>query len=49
MGFNWKEYLNEGNQVLEYNGEMIISESRERDDIIKNYLEELIMKIIIDE
>ncbi len=25
MGFNWKEYLNEGNRVLEYNGEMIIS------------------------
>ena len=30
MGFNWKEYLNEGNRVLEYNGEMIISESIER-------------------
>jgi ubiquinone/menaquinone biosynthesis C-methylase UbiE len=49
MGFNWKEYLNEGNRVLEYNGEMIISESRERYEVIKNYLEELNMKIIIDE
>ena len=49
MVFNQKEYLNEGNRVLEYNGEMIISESRERYDIIKSYLEELNMKIIIDE
>ena len=49
MGFNWKEYLNEGNRVLEYNGEMIISESRERYEVIKSYLEELNMKIIIDE
>jgi hypothetical protein len=49
MGFNWKEYLNEGNRVLEYNGEIIISESRERYEIIKSYLEKLNMKIIIDE
>ena len=49
MGFNWKEYLNEGNRVLEYNGEMIISESRERYEVIKRCLEKLKMKIIIDE
>ncbi len=48
MGSNWKEYLVEGLRVLEYNGEMIISESIERYDIVKNYLEELNMKIIID-
>ena len=48
MGFNRKEYLNEGNRVLKYNGEMIISESIDIYDIIKNYLEELNMKIIID-
>ena len=49
MGFNWKEYLNEGIRVLEYNGEMIISESIERYKTIKEYLEELKMKIIIDD
>ena len=48
MGSNWKDYLVEGLRVLEYNGEMIISESVERYDIVKNYLEELNMKIIID-
>ena len=47
-GFNRKEYLNEGKRVLKYNGEMIISESIDIYDIIKNYLEELNMKIIID-
>lgn len=49
MGFNWKEYLNEGVRVLEYNGEIIISESIERYKTIKEYLEELKMKIIIDD
>jgi superfamily II DNA or RNA helicase len=49
MGFNWKEYLNEGVRVLEYNGEIIISESIERYETIKEYLEELKMKIIIDD
>ena len=48
MGFNWKEYINEGLRVLEYNGEIIISESIERCKTIKEYLEELKMKIIID-
>jgi hypothetical protein len=48
MGFNWKEYIIEGLRVLEYNGEMIISESIERYDIIKNYINELNMKIIND-
>ena len=46
MGSNWKEYLDEGKRVLRYNGEMIISESSERYDIIKNYLNEIEMKII---
>jgi superfamily II DNA or RNA helicase len=46
MGNNWKDYLNEGKKVLRYNGEIIISESSERYDIIKNYIEEIDMKII---
>jgi hypothetical protein len=46
MGSNWKEYLDEGKIVLRYNGEMIISESSERYDIIKKYLIEIDMKII---
>ncbi len=41
MGSNWKDYINEGFRVLRYNGEMIISESIERYDIIKSYIEEL--------
>ena len=45
MGSNWKEYLNEGNRVLEYNGEMIISESIERYDVVKSYLQEINMYI----
>jgi Mn-dependent DtxR family transcriptional regulator len=46
MGSNWKEYLDEGKIVLRYNGEMIISESIERFEIIKKYLTEIDMKII---
>jgi hypothetical protein len=49
MGFNWKDYLLEGHRVLEYNGEMIISENRDRYDGIKNYLQELNMQIISDD
>ena len=49
MGSNWKEYLDEGKYVLRYNGEMIISESSERYEIIKNYLIEIDMKIIKEE
>ena len=41
MGSNWKEYLTEGKRVLRYNGEMIISESVERFNIVKEYLETL--------
>lgn len=40
MGSNWKEYLDEGFRVLRYNSEMIISESIERYDIIKSYIDE---------
>ena len=35
-------------RVLEYNGEVIISESIERYEIIKNYIIELKTKILID-
>ena len=49
MGFNWKDYLLEGHRVLEYDGEMIISENRDRYDGIKNYLQELNMQIISDD
>jgi superfamily II DNA or RNA helicase len=49
MGSNWKDYLIEAKRVLEYNGEIIISESIERYDIIKDYLKELEMKIINEE
>jgi ubiquinone/menaquinone biosynthesis C-methylase UbiE len=46
MGSNWKEYLDEGYRVLEYNGEMIISESVERYDKVKSYLQKINMHII---
>ena len=47
MGSNWKDYLVEGKRILRYNGEMIISESIERFDIVKEYLEtDLKMNII---
>ena len=49
MGNNWKGYLDEGKRILRYNGEMIISESSERYEIIKDYLVELDMKIINEE
>ena len=49
MGSNWINYLVEGLRVLEYNGEMIISESVERYDSIKKYLIGINMKIIIDD
>ena len=38
MGSNWKEYLEEAIRVLRYNGEIIISESVERYDIIKKFI-----------
>ena len=41
MGSNWKSYLQEAKRVLKYNGEMIISESVERHQIIKDFIEEL--------
>ena len=40
MGSNWKEYINEAIRVLRYNGEMIISESIERYEKIKEYIDE---------
>ena len=49
MGSNWKEYLQEGKRVLNYNGEIIISESIERYENIKNYIKELGLYIKQDE
>ena len=45
MGSNWKKYLDEGKRVLNYHGEMIISESVERYDMIKEYLNKLKLHI----
>ena len=41
MGYNWKDYINEAFRVLRYNGEIIISESSDRYDLIKKYINEL--------
>jgi hypothetical protein len=49
MGFDWKDYIREAIRVLIYNGEIIIAESCERYTSIKEYLEELNIKIIIDD
>lgn len=49
MGTNWKEYINEANRVLRYNGEMIISESKERYELIKEYIESLELHIKLDD
>jgi superfamily II DNA or RNA helicase len=49
MGSNWKEYLVEGYRVLEYNGEMIISESVERYEVVKEQLEAIGMHVIREE
>jgi hypothetical protein len=49
MGSNWKDYLDECKRVLEYNGEMVISESVERYQIIKDYLISINMHIIKEE
>ena len=48
MGSNWKEYLNEALRVLRYNGEIIISESIERYELIKNYIQQLKLYIKFD-
>ncbi len=49
MGSNWKEYLVEGYRVLEYNGEMIISESVERYEVVKEQLAAIGMHVIREE
>ena len=49
MGNNWKNYLDQGYRVLEYNGEMIVAESTERYESIKNFITEINMKIIDDD
>jgi hypothetical protein len=45
MGHNWKSYITEAFRVLKYNSELIISESIERFDTIKKYIDD--MKYII--
>ncbi len=40
MGYNWQSYIEEAMRVLRYNGEMIISESHERYEIIRKFIEE---------
>jgi hypothetical protein len=49
MGSNWKEYLVEGYRVLEYNGEMIISEAVDRYDVVKEQLVAIGMHVIHEE
>jgi ubiquinone/menaquinone biosynthesis C-methylase UbiE len=49
MGSNWKEYIKEAKRVLRYNGEIIISESIERYEIIKEYIEEIKLHIKMSE
>ena len=49
MGSNWKEYIDEGLRILRYNGEMIISESVERYELIKSYINELGCHIMKDD
>jgi SAM-dependent methyltransferase len=41
MGSNWKQYIIEGFRVLRYNGEMIICESRDRYETIREYIQSL--------
>ena len=38
MGSNWQSYIEEAIRVLRHNGEIIISESVERYDIVKNFI-----------
>ena len=45
MGSNWKDYIIEAKRILKYNGEMIISESVERYDIIVEYIKSLQLHI----
>ena len=49
MGHNWKDYLQEAERVLMYNGEMIISESIERYQQIKDVILEMGLHIKIDD
>ena len=41
MGSNWKEYLCEAKRVLNYNGELIVCESKDRYEKIKEYINKL--------
>ena len=44
IGYNWKQYINEAFRVLRYNGEIIIVESVNRYDEIKNYIKDYKIK-----
>jgi superfamily II DNA or RNA helicase len=48
MGANWHDYIREGIRVLRYNGELVIAESVDRYDIIRNYILELGLHIKTD-
>ncbi len=49
MGSNWSDYLCEAKRVLTYNGEIIVAESADRYQVIKNAILELEFTIIKDE
>lgn len=49
MGHNWIDYLKEADRVLMYNGEIIISESIERYEKIKETIERMGLHIKKDE
>ena len=48
MGSNWKSYLEEAIRVLKFNGEIIVSESVERYDIIKQFFMDKGLHLKID-
>ena len=41
MGSNWKDYIKEAIRVLRHNGEILISESIDRYEVIKEYIDSL--------
>ena len=49
IGSNWKDYLTEGNRILEYSGEMIISDTIDKYDEVKKHINKLKMKITKDD
>ena len=49
MGQNWQKYILEAKRVLIFNGMIIISESSERYNIIKEFVKEIGFKILDDQ